>query len=326
MHRRTCLGLITGLAGCSLTDRSEDDHTVRVAISPYLSMSSFHLAWERGYFREEGLELEVNEIPFTAQIVPLLAGGGLDAAFLVQNPSFLNAVAKGVEARIVAGREIASPQCGDAGALYYSADLFPDGLTDLHQLRGRSLAIVRRATISEFWLDEILATAGLAGDDVQVIELPQADAAAAVIEGKIDAMVSQDFDKDPAAISGKAVRFMRLADVLPGYQYTWIVFGERLLRSARPDGVGFLAAYQKGVHAFLAGESPRFMRDYAERNGLDVASTLTSCRQTITPDGAIDIDDLARFTNWAVAKGYCERALSARELVDTGFLAGIREK
>jgi NitT/TauT family transport system substrate-binding protein len=329
MRRRRFLSVAGGVlgsvwAGCSRRAGRMPPGTVRVAVAPFLTMSSFYLARELGFFSSYGLDLEVRELPVTMQRIPLLAGGEIDVAFSTLSPAFINAVARGASVKIVAGREIASVDCGDIGALYANRKAFSDGLTNLALLRGKRISIVRKAGIGEFWLEAILDSAGLRSDEVQIVELGKAEGMAALLGGAIDGRLFLDFEKDPAALSPEVVRVIGLAKVIPNFQVSHVVFGGRLLNADVSVGARFLAAYLRGAQEFLRGRTPRFMEEYARANGLDPKRTREACRNTFTPDGSIDFRSLQKFIDWAVRKGYCPQPLDAAQLVDSRFLEAAR--
>jgi NitT/TauT family transport system substrate-binding protein len=289
-------------------------------------MSSFYLAHELGYFVEAGLEVEIQQVRFSAEMAVLLAGGELDVSFLAINPSFINAVAKGAKLKIVGGREIASPTCGTVGTVYGHRRSFPQGLADLRWLKGKRIAIVKKASIQEFFLDTLLESVGMSSDDVQVVELRRSEAVAALVGRKIHALLAHSFDKDPASLSSQIVRGSGFSQVLPNFQYTYLVFGQALLMTDATIGAKFFSAYLRGAKEFLEGRTPRFMEEYARSNGLDPKNTREACRNTFTPDGTINLEDLQKFIDWTVRRGYCPEPVKAAQLVDTRFLAEVRRR
>jgi len=322
MKRRgfLALGVLSGLCGCRREVRHPARRIVRAGVQRRPAMSSVHLAEELGYFADSGISIRFHEMPATAQTVPLLAGGQLDAAFVGASPAVINAVARGARIRYVAGREIVSTTCGHVGALYARRSLFAGGALDLKRLQGRRVALAGQTQISEFYLDSILATAGMNSRDVHIAVMRQPDAAAALIADRVDAIVSSHFDKDLQAMSPKVVRLGELADLLPGHQYSYIAFGPTLLDGDRETGVRFLIAYLRGDEQFRRGRTPRFLEDLARESNMDLDAVRQGCRDTVTPDGSIDLRSLERFQTWAVRKRYCPEEIEIGRLIETGFL------
>ncbi|MCL4401213.1 MAG: ABC transporter substrate-binding protein, partial [Acidobacteria bacterium] len=309
------------LAGCSRQKTSATAGTIRVSAQPYLSMCGLYLARELGYFAREGVEVELQEGLNSVQAIPLLAGGRLDVSFLGLSPSLVNAVARGALVRIAAGREIASPSCGEAGFLYARVEAFPHGLSALKELKGKRIACTGKASIGEFCLDTILGGTGLDAADVDVILLRRNDAVAALAAGKIDALVGFDFAQTLAFRSPRIVRHIGLAGILPNFQYSYVCFGEKLIQADPEPGARFLRAYLRGAREFVAGRTPAFLEKFARANGLDPKAAREACRETVAVDGAVNLDSVQRFVAWGVRKGYCPRLLQPSELVDARFLA-----
>jgi len=320
LRRKALTVLAVTAAGCSRW-KEEDEQLIRVGVAPYLSMSSLHLGWERGYFREAGLGVDLVASPNSTEAIPLLAGGKLDVAFFSPGPALFNAVLRGARVAVVAGRERLTPDCGTVGDIYTRREAFPNGLAGFEQLRGKKLAITHKTTVSAFFLDEILRHAGLRTTDVEVPLLRRAEALAALLGGRIDATLSDGhFDKDPARGDPRVIAVKGAIRVLPGFQYSHIMFGSALLDGDPRRGTAFLTAYHRAAEAFQNGATPKFMDDFALSNNLDPKHTREFCRTTFSPDGAIDETSLQRFINWSVEKGFCPQAVDLKRLIDRRFL------
>jgi ABC-type nitrate/sulfonate/bicarbonate transport system substrate-binding protein len=294
---------------------------LKVAVVPQLTMSPVHLAVEMGYFEQAGVDVSLVEIAGASQILVLLAGGEVDVSFASLSSSFLNAVGRGSKVRIVAGRTVLRTACETGDRLYVRRSDFPGGFKDLRWLRGKRVAISRKATATEFFLDTILGSAGMSQRDVHVSTLARAEAVAALISGRIDAVMDHQFERDVQEVTRQVIRGPRVGELLPEFQYAHVLFGARLLGKDLQPGVGLLAGYLRGSREFLGGRTPKFMDDFARANKLDPARTRAVCRNFFTTDGSIQIGDLDRFVSWASDKGYLAAPLHAADLVDGRFLA-----
>lgn len=311
---------IAAAAGCS-RPRAGSRPKLKVAVVPQLTMSPIHLAVEMGYFEQAGVDVSLVELAGATQVLLLLAGGEVDVSFASLSSSFLNAVARGSKVRIVAGRTVLRTTCETGDRLYLRRRDFPEGLKDLRRLKGKRIAISRKATATEFFLDAILGSAGMSQRDVHVSTLARAEAVAALIGGRIDAVMDHQFERDVQEVTRQVIRGPRVGDLLPEFQYAHVLFGTRLLGKDLQPGVGLLAGYLRGSREFLRGRTPKFMDDFARANKLDPARTRAVCRDFFTPDGSIQTGDLDRFASWAQGKGYLPTPLSAADLVDQRFLA-----
>jgi NitT/TauT family transport system substrate-binding protein len=312
--------MAAGATGCGRRPAADGRPTIRIAFRPGLSMSGLYIAVEAGYFEEEGLDVTLIQFPNTPQIIPLLADGEVDVLPAGLNVATINAVARGIRIRIVAGREVASDSCGEANTLYASARQFPNGIQDLRQLKGKRVSIRSRQTSAEFALDTLLSTVGMTAGDVELVFLRQADGAAALLSGRIDALVSSHFENNPDAVSGEYTKGLGLADILPGHQRSFTMFGPSLLEGDRETGVRVLLAYLRGANDFLNGRTAKAIDELARASGADPAAARNGCRATFVPDGAIDRASVERTIAWAHRKGYSPRQIQADDIIDSSFV------
>jgi ABC-type nitrate/sulfonate/bicarbonate transport system substrate-binding protein len=300
---------------------------IRLTAGRGLTMSSLYLAHELGYFREEGFDLEILQIPNPLDAMTLLAGSKIDVAFAGLVSSFLSAAAKKLPIKIVAGREIASPVCGNMGSIYGLRRTFPDGLENPMVLKGKRVSAGPTIGFTHFALDAQLESVGLTGSDVQSVNLPTSQAAAALIGGQIDAAVLNiEFDRNLIAKASEIVRGPGLARYHPNFQCSHILFGESLLSADPGIGTRFLYAYLRGAREFAQGATPRYMEEFARSAGLDVKLVTGACRSSFAADGSVDLKSLQLFTDWAVRRKFIPQTVNIAELVDLRFIGSLHEK
>jgi ABC-type nitrate/sulfonate/bicarbonate transport system substrate-binding protein len=291
-----------------------------------LTTSSLHLANELGYFRDAGLDLDILQNGNSLNSLALLAGGKADVVFGAGGIALLNAILKGLPIRIVAGREIASPVCGTVGTIYGLRRIFPRGLSDASQLKGKRVATGPAVGLAQFALDAHLAHAGLSTSDVNLVSIEFKQSVAALLGGGIDAVVGVDeLDRDLTTLSSEIVHSAGLAQIYPNFQYSYILFGQSLREGSLEDGTRFLSAYLRGAREFARGKTPRFMAEFAATHRLDLKRAVTACRETFSADGAIDRSSLRLFTDWAAKKRFIPRPVTPEELVDGRFLERLHE-
>jgi NitT/TauT family transport system substrate-binding protein len=322
MNRRCFIALAGAFAGighdaCAPRAKS---NTIRVSSNPYFAMSGLYLAQELGYFADAGLQIKIERIATTVQAMPLAAEGKLDVVFCGSSPALVNAIAKGSRLRIVAGREIAAPSCSDFSVLYGRRAVFPGGLGDLSLLKGKRIAADHAAIFGHFGLDMVLASAGMTAEELGVLKMGRAELLTAFLSGKLDAIIASDCARRFARVRDQIVRGISLADVLPNFQISFIVFGARLLDSDPGAGVKFLSAYLRGAREFLAGKTPKFHDELAISSGMDPAEARKACRDSFVSDGRIDLPSIDRFIQWARVKEFCPVPIQAAQLVDMRFL------
>ena len=284
-------------------------------------MSPLHLAEEEGFFHDAGLKIVFQVERKNEHIVSLMAGGNADVGFVQVLPALINSISSGARIRIVAGRDIAAGStCSSFGTLYGNRKAFPHGLSDLHELIGKRVAVSGRAHFLAFCLDAAMASAGLSIADVHLLELEQTQAIPALISGKIDATEASFMEARKESLTDQLVRGPGLADVLPGMQYNFVAFGPRLLDGDPKIGAAFLRAYFRGARAFAAGGVPqKFIQSLGLEIGIDPELVLKGCRSGAVLDGRIDQASVQRVLVWSVKNGFSPNAPTVTAMLDTRF-------
>jgi ABC-type nitrate/sulfonate/bicarbonate transport system substrate-binding protein len=314
-----CLG-----SGLAKSGQAPAGMKLRVSVGPYYGVCPFFTGYEAGYFEREGFDIDLNRGPSSVQVIPLIAGGQLDVCFLSDHAAFLNAVARGAKIRIVAGREVMTASCRPVGAIYFRRESFPNGLSDMRPLKGAQISVGGSfGGLAYFALDELLRHDGMGLDDVEVKRMDASASLAAVRSGSVAAMVSTGTDMDGVPAKLQLVKGPVFAAMAPGLEYSWVMFGARLLDGDVQTGARFLRAYLQGGRDFLNGRTPAFLDELAKAEGTDPKVARAACRDTFVRDGSIRIEDLERFVRWAAGRGLCPDTLRAADLVDTRFLTAV---
>jgi len=298
---------------------------LRLTAGRGLTMSSLFLAYEQGYFRDAGFDIEIVQLSNPLYAMTLLAGGRADVAFAGLSTSFLNTARK-LPVKIIAGRELASPTCGTMGSIYGLRRNFPDGLDNPAVLKGKRVCGGPTLGFSHFALDTQLESAGLSAADVQSVNMPTMQAVASLLGGSIDAAVlNVEYDRNLMLRASELVRGPGLGRYHPNFQCSHILFGATLLAADTGVGARFLSAYLRGAQEFARGRTPRFMEEFARSGGLDVQAVTSACRDRFSLDGSVDLHSLELFVNWALRKKYISESVSTSDLVDLRFLRMAHE-
>jgi len=313
MRRRQVLACLAGAAASGCRRATQPRRRIRATFLPHYILGPVYLADELGFFAEAGIELAVHQVASTTQMAPLLAAGKVDAAFSGPIPSMLNAAAKGARIRIVCAREIAIPGC--VHEIHGNRRSFPHGFHDSKELRDKRVSLTAPTSLSAFLLDVLLESAGLDTGDVHLLTMPLSESAPALAAGSIDAVLDRDMGlSSPKIIPGPSV-----ADLLPGFQYNYILFGDALLQDDPSAGAGFLWAYLRGVREFRAGKKPRAFAQLAAGGGVSPADLRPACLDRLSQDGRIDPASVQRMIDWSLRKGFLAKPMDASSMIDMRF-------
>src|SRR5688572_11626134 len=140
---------------------------VKVAAVNSISDAGVFIALENGYFEQEGLAVDLQNVGGGAQtMIPLLGTGQLDVASGGIAPGLFNAAAREVPLRLVADKGSTPGPDWDFVALMVRKDLIESGrVRDYADLRGLTVAGIGRGAIAEVEVADALAKGGLTFDD-----------------------------------------------------------------------------------------------------------------------------------------------------------------
>jgi NitT/TauT family transport system substrate-binding protein len=218
---------------------------VRMADARVLASAGIYVALEKGYLREQGIDLQLEAVAGTADIVPFLATGDLDLALGAIGVGLFNAFDRGADMRIIAPAGI-MPLEDSVLPLVVRKDLVDSGqVRTPADLRGRRVAVNVRGASVEYVLSKILDRVGMTIHDVDIVSVPFPDMPAALVNGSIDAAIPAEPFATRSVDLGAGVKLVR--EVIPGQMTTTILASGKLLRE-RPDVARRLVlAYMKAI-------------------------------------------------------------------------------
>jgi hypothetical protein len=181
--------------------------------------------------------------------------------------------------------------------------------------------------MGRFYLDQLMAFQGLAASAVEVSRMKMEEAVAAASAGHLDLFFGSG---RPEFLSGglpkELARTDLLMSVMGEFQYTYVMFGAKLLDGDPEIGIAFLSAYLRGVRRYVTGENPRFLDDLSARMHWDPELVKAGCRDNISTDGAIREKDMERWLAWAYANKTLPQPFTPAQLVDARFQRGAMRR
>jgi NitT/TauT family transport system substrate-binding protein len=156
--------------------------------------------------------------------------------------------------------------------------------------------------------------------DAQVSAVPPGAEIEAMGQGALDLTVQGEPTVTQFVQSGQGVRWMPVQQVVPGFQFDVLIYGPSL-EDKNPDaGRRFMIAYLKAVRQYNQGKTARNLDLLAKFTGLDRDLITNMCLPALRNDGSIDAGSVAEYQDWAVQKKFLDRALTAEEYWDPGFI------
>ncbi|HXP93771.1 MAG TPA: ABC transporter substrate-binding protein [Candidatus Binatia bacterium] len=323
------LVLIALLAGWTTAAESQESYTVKVGIINSISDAPILIADKKGYFKEEGLAVDYSTFDSAASMVAPLGAGQLDVAAGGTSAGLFNAVARGIDMRVVADKASDPPGYGFA-PLLVRTDLIESGrYKTLKDLKGMTVAISAKGSSSWPELDAVTRKAGLKFSDVNEIALDYPDHVVGMKNKSIDASITIEPFATAVIESGAAKRIMGNDEYYLNQEVAVLIYGGGFIRAHRDAALKFMKAYIRGVRYYndalkdgkLAG------RTADDVIGILVASTRMKdpslyrkiVPNGVDPNGRVNVASMDHDIAFYRAEGLLLGNVTALQTVDTTF-------
>lgn len=274
-------------------------------------------AIEKGFFKEQDLDVEIVPFRSGADMVPQIArgdialmGGGLSA-------SFFNAIADGMPIRYFANRA----QSPVFHQLVLRKDIAPK-VKEIKDLKGLRLGTTGAGAQTEYETGKVLAAGGLTLDDVDMKSLGMPETVLAITSGAIDGAILVP-PLDSSAIRQGGVAFvdpdkvigMKLEVSGMFYNLDWANKNRDLLDR-------FTVAYIKGARYYLEaarkGPNRSEVTDWLVKHTpiKDRAIYENMAWTEVNPDGAILPDSIMDMQDFYMKRGYLKRIIPVDAIID----------
>jgi NitT/TauT family transport system substrate-binding protein len=327
-----CIALIA-LASIGAPVRAQAPLVVRVGILTSTTDTPLFIADKKGYFRDEGLSVSFVTFDSGANMIAPLGTGQLDVGGGALSVGLYNAVARGVDVRVVADLGSDPPGYGLAPLLVRS-DLVKSGRYKTYaDLKGLTVAGNSPQSSGAAMMNVLLKKAGLTPADIKVAYLAYPEQVVALKNGSVDAALSLEPFATEAVENGAAVRIAGDDEFYPNQEISVIMYGGGFVKNHRDLGVKFMRAYLKAVryyngalaHGKLAGP-----------NADDVVKILLASMpikdpaifRSVTPsgdnpNGHVYLDSMRQDFAYFKAQGIITGNVKPEDIVDDSFVSEV---
>jgi len=294
---------------------------LKVVYGRYLTSAPLAIAMAEGYFEAQGLDVEFVHLPSTADAMPALVRGEIDAGGGLVKVADFNSIARGASIRIVADMGHNEP-----GPCVTAALVARPGFVDAKgpvRLRGARTSATP-LTYGEYILETFVNAKGLKLADLALSRLSAASAAEAVSDGSLDFTYLAEPFLSRAVGSGGAVVWAPVHEVVPGAQFSVFLFGPSLVKGNREAGERLMAACLRAIRQYNLGKTPRNVEIIAKETGLSPDYLRRICWTWIDRDGRINSENVLDFQRWAVRRGLLDAVVPVEAFWDPAFLDAAR--
>ena len=309
---------------------------VAVGVLRFVSSGGLFLAVERGYFRDEGVDVELKFFEAAQPIALAVVSGDADFGVTALTGGFYNLAGKGA-LRII-GAQSKEAKGFQGNAVLASKAGVAKGLTSVKDLPGKSVAITQVGSSFHYQLGQLARAQGfdLAKVDIKPLQsLP--NMIAAFKSGQVDGMIIAPQFAKPLIASGDATLLGWYSD-FDEYQFGALFTGAKTIANRRPLVERFVRAYRKGAAAYadaftrkdaggalLADDKAKaaaaeIIRFVYPGESPDVATPkILASIFYADPAATIDETDIARQVAWMKSEKLAEPGVEAAAILDQSF-------
>ena len=301
---------------------------VTVGYIPILISAPFFVGVERGYFREQGLQLDLQALAGGADMVTQTAAGNFDVGAGGIGSAYFSLAARAralnqkQPIKIVAPLHAEKPRL--ATPLVVGKKAFDEGrTTKIADLKGKKVAINALGAATEYWLEKALNAGGLTIRDVEVVAIPFPNIAQALDAGAIaGAMLGEPF----ATLGVRQGQVKVLNDAfLDGDQPTAVYYNSDWAAKHPRLAQGFMVAYLKAVRELEAGgwSDPATLEMLARYTNVPAETIAAAARPYGEPNGQVNITSLENQQTFFKQQGRLtyEQPLDIAALIDLTYAA-----
>jgi NitT/TauT family transport system substrate-binding protein len=315
----------------ALASTAQTNNTVKIASAGIASDIGFFIADKKGYFRAEGLDVQLTQMANSPQMIGPLGMGQLDVGAGTVAAGLYNAVSQNIAIRVVADKGSMRKGYGFSG-LMVRKDLVDSGRFKTYKdLKGMKLAVGTFGSANSSAMNEALKKGGINWSDAgEIVALTFPQHIVAFQNKAIDAGMTNEPTATQAVKNGFAVRIAGNDEIYPEQQTAVVLYSE-IFAHTRPDvALKFMRAYIKAVREYndalkdgkIAGPNAEevisILTEYTFIKDANTHRSITPA--AIDPDGRLSLaglsNDLVFFKEQKLIE---DPKMTVERIIDTSF-------
>lgn len=311
---------------------AEAAEKVTIGALRFTSSSPLFIAYERGYFADEGLDAEFTFFQAAQPVAVAIASGDVDFGVTALTGGFFNLASKG--ALKVIGGHFHEEKGYEGSAVLASNKAYEAGFTSIDKFPGRSLGITQIGSSFHYMAGRIAEAEGFPLSEIKLRPLQKVGAIIGALKsGQVDSMIIVPHIARALDRSGAAKIIGWVYDYAP-YQVTTL-FTSTGNTENKPELVKrFVKAYQRGIADYRAvmlnqdkdpaatEEMTRLIHKYvyADRPYEKAAPSIKAGAIYVNENARLDVGDVKAQLEWFQAQGLVSGGFDYRAIVDTSFV------
>lgn len=328
MKRRLAAALAAGAllissAACATaapTTNPDGEPTVRIGYSAWPGWFPWQVTLEKGFFEANDVDVELVWFDDYLQSLTALTAGALDANSQTLNDTLIS-VSGGAQQTIVLVNDNSTGN---------DQIIVAEGITSVDQLAGKTIAIEAGA-VAQFLLALVLDDAGLSFDDVTIVELSTADAAAAFKAGEVDVVgayapfTTTALERPGSSVLATSAEFPGAIPDHLAFESSFVDEHPELVQKvvqAWFDTLAWIADNRDEAIAIMARQAAVSVEDYLTYDAGTTIFDRSDNLEAFTPgDSTVHLDYMAvQIARFLVEVGLVEQEPSLDGLFDPSFV------
>jgi NitT/TauT family transport system substrate-binding protein len=295
---------------------------IKVATARATVIGAVVSAREHGYFKDVGLDVDIELIDAAAGTLPLLARNDIQILEGGISASLFNGIQQGFPVKIA----IDSTSTPLNHYLMLRQDL-ADKIKTIKDLKGKTVAINAPSSIALYEVTRILESGGLSINDVETKVIPFASMGAAYATKAIDAGLSITPFTVQLPQQNLAVKWIESDKVFVKGPLTIsaLMFNTDWAAKSPTDAQNFFTAMMRDVRdycdAYHHGSNRREMLDFLVANGVSLSADALDAIPwpARNADGRLFEASLDDVQHWYLEQGLSQTILPMRSVIDTSL-------
>lgn len=297
----------------------------------FTSHSPSFIAYERGYFKKEGLDVELKFFQAAQPIAVAIASGDIDIGVTALTAGFFNLASKGA-VKVIGG--LYYEKKGYPGmAIMASNKAYAAGLTAPDKLKGRTFAMTQMGSSFHYMAGMIAKANGFSVKDIKLKPLQKVGSMIGTVKsGQLDAMTMVPHVAAPLEKAGAAKIVGWVRDLGP-YQVTTIFTSTKNTQEKKDLLKRFMRAYSKAIddyHAVMLDQKkdPKATEEmvrlihkyvYASRPYEKAAPGIKAGAVYMNKNARLDLGSVKEQLEWFQAQKLAPGDLTYKAIVAEGF-------
>ncbi len=306
---------------------------INVGALRFTSHAASFVAFERGYFKEQNLEVTFKFFQAAQPMAVAIASRDVDFGVTAISGGLINLASKG--AIKVVGGALHEEAGIDGSMILVSKKAFDEGVTSPAKLRGRSFGITQTGSSFHYMAHRIARKEGFPGNEIKVKPLQKVGVIIGALKtGQIDGWAIVPHIAKALAKGPTVVNIGRISDYAPDYQVTTVFTSAGNAKDRKDLVKRFLAAFSKGARDFNAALVDKTAGDkaaddmvrlihkyvYTSRPYEKAAPSIRNGAMRINQDAKLNVTSVRDQLEWFQSEGLVATSVTIDTLVDQTFV------